>query len=378
MVLSIRTLTKVCHISSVHPSKDPRIRLKQVESLSQNGFDVTFVTGDLNAAENGAARIVKVSPGNANRLMRMLVTSPRCIWEAAKLRADIYHIHDPELLPWAWFLLFLRKPVVYDVHEDYLTSVSQKRYIPRSLRALAGRIVAFSEVLLSAPFYKVIAEKYYARRFPTAVSILNYPQVDRLLSIRAFDATSIQLLYTGSVSEDRGAINMSKLADHHAEIRVSVVGRCSDDLAARMYAVADDGSARLKIDRNDGYVPFESIVATYSQGCWLAGLALFPDSPHYREKELTKFFEYMAVGLPIIASDFPVWKELIQDQGVGLCVAHGDMDAISAAIDWLRTNPRAAERMSMRGKELVKQKYRWDTQARKLINFYSELSRDRS
>jgi glycosyltransferase involved in cell wall biosynthesis len=104
---------------------------------------------------------------------------------------------------------------------------------------------------------------------------------------------------------------------------------------------------------------------------------LFPNTEHYREKELTKFFEYMAVGLPIIASDFPVWKRLIEDQGVGICVPPGDNQSIESALNWLKANPGEAQEMGRRGKELARTQYSWESQAARLIDFYEEILGER-
>jgi glycosyltransferase involved in cell wall biosynthesis len=136
---------------------------------------------------------------------------------------------------------------------------------------------------------------------------------------------------------------------------------------------AGNAAGRLRLLGDGGYVCFERIVDQYRSGNWLAGLATFPDTAHYREKELTKFFEYMAVGLPIIASDFPAWRRLIEDSGVGLCVDPESPRGAAEAIEWLRRNPTEAMRMGERGRELVRSEYNWEKEGRKLVGFYRSL-----
>ena len=152
-----------------------------------------------------------------------------------------------------------------------------------------------------------------------------------------------------------------------------LIGQCAiEDLRTELEAKAA-ADPRLRVTLAKGWVPRDTIAATYAQP-WTCGLALFPDTPHYREKELTKFFEYMAAGLPIVCSDFPVWRELVEGNGVGYCVDPEDPAAAAAAIRRLRDDPAGARAMGERGRELVATRYNWDSQARKLVDLYRRLA----
>jgi glycosyltransferase involved in cell wall biosynthesis len=296
------------------------------------------------------------------------------IVRAFREEADIYQFHDPELLLWSWLLLAKRVPVVYDVHEDYVTAVRQREYMPKPIRVALASIIGVFERVASAPFHRIIAERYYARRFPDAQPILNYPFRD-LLDVRpAFSSESNRVLYTGNITLDRGALQIARLVKRVADLEVVAVGECSNETAARMRVEAGTAADRLHLLGDGGYVCFDRIVEQYRIGNWLAGLAIFPDTAHYREKELTKFFEYMAVGLPIIASNFPAWRRLIQNEGVGLCVDPESPHSAAEAIEWLRRNPAEAARMGDRGRELVRTEYNWDREGKKLVGFYRSLT----
>lgn len=362
----------VVHLSSAHASSDPRIRLKELASVVSIGWRATFVTGDLDASGGDGVEILRVWPGNRSRLARLLLTSWLCVFRALRVKANVYHIHDPELLLSAW-LLRLRAPVVYDIHEDYVTSIEQKTWLPRLARGPLAALCGRAEALASVPCARVIAERYYASRFPGALPILNYPTSALYRSGAGFDANSRHLLYTGNVSLDRGAEHMARMLLAHGDVELTMVGRCSPAVAAAVRRVAGGRADDLTLVGEARYVPFEEIVGHYRHGGWLAGLALFPDTPHYREKELTKFFEYMAFGLPIIASDFPAWRRLIADQGVGLCVDPEDMDAVADAIETLRNEPARAQAMSERGRELAATRYNWESEGRRLTEFYEQL-----
>src|SRR5438477_3719123 len=126
-----------------------------------------------------------------------------------------------------------------------------------------------------------------------------------------------------------------------------------------MQIAAGAGSERLFFEGIDAYVPFARIRAAYEAGGWLCGLAVFPSTPHYVEKELTKFFEYMQAGLPIVCSTFPIWRALIAKEGTGLCVPPDEPQAIAAAVDWLIQHPVEAERMGRNGQRLVLERFNW-------------------
>lgn len=364
---------RAVHISSVHPSEDPRIRRKQISALLGAGWHVTFVTGDMSAKPCDAANVVRVSPGRTSRLARLFLTSPRCIVAAWRENADIYHFHDPELIPWAWLLLLKGKPVVYDIHEDYRTSLLQKEWIPQRLRKIVACVGDFAERIGSRPFTKIIAERYYKTRFPGSFEILNYSvQVSPQIKI-SHRPGSNRLLYTGNVTPDRGALNMAALVKARVDLNVTIVGRCSPEMAAQLRHIAHNHEG-LTLVGEGRYVPFQEIARHYESGGWLAGIALFPDTEHYRQKELTKFFEYMSAGLPIIASRFPAWERLIESQGVGLCVDPANPDSVGEAVDWLLSHPVEGLAMSRRGQALVREKYNWEHEGRRLIELYAQLA----
>lgn len=92
--------------------------------------------------------------------------------------------------------------------------------------------------------------------------------------------------------------------------------------------------------------------------------------PNYVDAQPNKMFEYMSAGLPVIASNFPLWKEIIEGNQCGICVNPLEPKEIAAAIDWLTQNPEAAEQMGKNGRKAVEEKYNWQNEEEKLINLY--------
>lgn len=366
---------KVAHLTSVHAITDPRILYKECASLAALGYDVVLIAPHHRAEVVEGVRIRPV-PRERGRVRRMT----RCVWNVYRAAVaedcDVYHFHDPELIPVGLALRLRGKPVVYDVHEDYRTSIAQKPYLPRLVRGIAGAIFGALEQLASRAFRVVLAERYYQRRFGRGQLVLNYPlgeEIDRSPPPSGAPGDPIRLLYTGGISEDRGALIHARIPALDDRYEVHMIGRCDPALATRMRALAGPAASRLIITGEGYHVPYAQILDAYRQGGWTAGLALFPDTPHYRDKELTKFFEYMAAGVPVVCSDFDVWRALIEDTACGITVDPYDVEGIRTAIEFLRGNPEEAVRMGSRGRDAVATRFNWAREAGRLAELYGSM-----
>jgi hypothetical protein len=94
------------------------------------------------------------------------------------------------------------------------------------------------------------------------------------------------------------------------------------------------------------------------------GLVVLHRVPKYVAAYPTKLFEYMAAGVPVIASNFPLWKAIVDEAGCGLTVDPYDADALAEAMRWLLEHPEEAEAMGERGRVAVRERYGWDGEAR--------------
>lgn len=367
---------RVAHLTSVHEVTDPRIFYKQCVTLARHGYDVVLVAPHEHDDMRCGVRIRAVRRARG-RALRLLFTVFG-VWKAAVAEdCEVYHLHDPELLLVGLFLKLRGKTVVYDVHEDYRTAIRQKSYLPRVLRGPLAVVMGWVDAIAARLFNLVLAERYYERRFPRGTVIANYPVYTTLRSgphstPRANGKAA--LLYTGVVSEDRGALIHAGLVHLRDDIEVHVVGRCSPELAARMREVAGNRRNQLQIVGEGYHVPYERIVEAYNQREWLAGLALFPSTPHYREKELTKFFEYMAAEIPVLCSNFPAWQRLIRGTDCGIAVDPRDSGELRAALDRIIGSDKEARRMGRNGQEAVANRYNWEAEGRRLLDLYSSFT----
>jgi glycosyltransferase involved in cell wall biosynthesis len=373
-------MQKIAHLTSAHPPYDTRIFYKECRTLARAGYDVALIAPHDRSEVDDGVRIRGV-PRPRGRLERLSSTAWHVYQAALAENAEIYHFHDPELVYIGLLLRLHGKRIIYDIHEDYLAAIRQREYLPVFLRRLLSSFWGVFETLATKPFKRVLAEKYYAQRFPNGVTVLNYPLLNNpfMNDPAAFHTvdnerhTRPRLLYTGNVTEDRGALLHAQLVTLVADVEVHIVGHCNPDLANRMREIAGNEGDRLYIEGEGFRVPFERIVDYYMQGNWTAGLAVFPPTPAYSRKELTKFFEYMGSGIPILCSDFPVWQSLMEETRAGLCVDPRDPKAIAKAIRFLVAHPEEAERMGENGRQAVSERYNWDFEAQKLLAVYSGL-----
>ena len=365
---------KVVHMTTVHQPFDTRIYHKECLSLKKAGYEVTLIApADEAAVARSEVRLLPVKK-QSGKLLRMLLSPWEAFRIARRLDADYYHIHDPELLPVAWLLKTEENVVVYDVHEDYETSIQQKDYLNKRIAKAAAALYSGMEKTLSEKLELCLAEKYYKDKYPDGKCILNYPVLnEKLLAHQPAEKPDNALLYTGNVSLDRGALQHAALPLLDEKITVHLTGKCPAPLAEQMLETAGAGRDRLTLEGVDRFIEREEIDATYISRPWLAGIALFPPTDHYKRKELTKFFEYMSAGLPIICSNFPIWKDFIEKHRCGIAVNPDSDREIRAAVEYLRTHPVEAREMGRNGKQAVMGKLNWQEQEKELVSWYEEI-----
>lgn len=368
---------KVCHLTSAHTSSDSRIFIKECLTIAYAGYETHLVaTGGSSHTKNGVH--IHGVPKADRRLKRFTATVFRTYQKAQSLNAHIYHFHDPELIL-AGILLKLRgKWVIYDVHEDAPQQTLIKHWINPGLRRLVAWFMEGLDWLATKKCDGIIAATpSIAKRFPSSktITVQNFPILNELMldAPTAYQERPPIVVYAGMISAMRGIKEM-----------VQAVGLLPADLNAQLYIAGsfDPDELENEIKKLSGWdrVKFlgwqsrQRIAAIFGQS--RLGLVLFHPAPNHIKAQPSKLFEYMSAGIPVVASDFPLWKEIIESAGCGLLVDPLNPKAISEAIRWLLEHPKEAEVMGKRGQKLVRERYNWDREAEKLLNFYKKIKRN--
>lgn len=363
-------------MTTVHHPYDPRIYYKQCLSLHKANYDVTLISQSADGKEEMDMPIKHIPLKTyTSRWKRMIFGTWDAYKKAKKQQADIYVFHDPELLFAAALLKKQHNIVVYDIHEDYITSILQKDYLNKPIKKLIAKTYALMEKLFTRKMALSLAEKYYQDIYHRGVCILNYPLLnENMMQLdRKQQEPENSVLYTGNVTVERGARIHATLPKLDPNLKVQFIGKCPSSLAAEMKQIAKGQASHLHIEGIDAFVVKERIEEMYLSRRWLAGIALFPPTEHYMKKELTKFFEYMNAGLPIICSNFPVWKQFIETYECGIAVDPYNEVEIKSAIQTLRDNPDLAYQMGENGRRAVVEELNWQAEERKLLRWYDEL-----
>jgi glycosyltransferase involved in cell wall biosynthesis len=365
---------RVVHLTSVHRAFDTRIFHKECRSLAMAGYDVTLVAphAEGDGVQDGV-KLRAIRPPR-NRRERILRTVGDLFKTALKLDADIYHFHDPELMPIGGMLKVLGKRVIYDVHEDYSGAMEGKKWIPRSLRAAAASAVTGGEIAFSSVYDRVIAATpRIALKFPRRKTrvVQNFPWTNELYRSNApkYPEREPIAAYVGAISNFRGLREMSQAVALTAkELPVRLV------TAGKVFAGAEAESAE---QTTGGLVEHLGLLNRNQVADLLArarvGLMLLHPLQNYVAAQPTKLFEYMSAGIPVIASDFPLSRQLVESCGCGLLVDPLDPVAIATALVWLLQHPSEAEQMGRNGQRAVTERFNWESESERLIGAYTEL-----
>lgn len=367
-------LRKVCILTTVHQPFDTRIFHKQAKTLVKAGYEVILIAQHERNEVVEGVRIVPLSKPQ-NRALRMLLLSWQAFCLASHEKASVYHFHDPELIPVGILLKLRGKRVIYDVHEDVPKQILSKEWIPRPLRKLVAGMAWTFEKVASWIFDAVIAAvPAIARRFPKykTVVVQNFPILGELVTPEAlpYRGRPAKIIYVGGITAIRGINEM-----------VKAMSLLPEDLNARLVLVGEFTPPSLKEEvesmpgweRIDflGWQDRTSVARLLGEA--RVGLVLFHPVPNHTKSQPNKLFEYMSAGIPVVASDFPLWREIVEGAGCGILVNPLDPKAIAEAIRYLLTNPEEAEKMGRRGQEAVYKKYNWDAEKEKLLLLYEKL-----
>lgn len=363
---------KVCHITSAHPRYDVRILYKECISLSNNKYDVTLIVSDDKKDEIvDGVKIISTQFKPKNRLDRFINANKKIYKKAVNIDASIYHLHDPDLLPLGNKLKRLGKKVIFDSHEDVPEQIKDKQWIPRFIRDVVSNIYEIYEKYSAKRYDAVISvTPHIVERFSkinsNAVMITNYPIIDPNEEIIRNPTKAI--CFAGGISEQWSHDKIIHAIEKIEDIKYILAGNGKNQYMEDIKKLSGWNKVEYK-----GKIPHSEVKNIYSQS--IAGMALNHSSQAKGEGTLgnTKLFEFMEAKLPVICSDYKLWKDIVEKNNCGICVNPNNLDEIKGAIEYILKNPPKAILMGENGRSVVIEKYNWSTQEEELVKLYQRL-----
>lgn len=371
-------MSSVCILTSAHPAFDTRIFHKQAVSLRQAGYEVTLISHHPESTTRDGIEIEALPPVDTH--WDRFVDLWDLYKSAIKKDADVYHLHDPGLLPVGVGLSARTDAkIIYDVHEQYEKAFQYYDFPPDFITPAFVKFYPRFQSLCCMKFDGVITtnlsttKQFRQAGHQNVVAIHNYPITDKI-KIGKADVESTAdfiLAYVGSMGPIRGLKQMlnctHKLCDQGYDVELWLLG----DLGQYKEMVISH-TERHNIKDNIrlfGYVDYSEIFS-YLQN---ADVGLVFLDPNYIQHDIpTKLFEYMYVNLPVVVTRTESTERIV-DRSFGRLTEFNDIDDQARVIGDLLDNPEQRRSMGKYGQELVEKRYNWEHEEDRLISFYNMI-----
>ncbi len=368
-------------LTTTHPYTDGRIFQKEARSLAKKHAVTIIAPGDIpDRFDEAGIKIIAVKKSKS--LLFHPLTILRIFLVARKVDTDVFHCHEPDSLLIGLVLkLLLRKPVVYDVHEHWPSEIPFDFHIQEGSKRqkVLGSIVNIIECLLAKQSDGIIAvSESVAERFekrgvrPIIISNFSIPEYN--ISCHSDNEGNVVVSVAGNMHLFHGILEgilaVERIITRHTDVSLKLIGNIRFDLED----CVPDMSGNWGWIEKTGYLPYDRMYEELGKGS--IGLLLF--QPHYYNISIglpNKLFDYMLMGLPVVASDLPEIRRVVEDADCGILVNPADVEVIAEAIDYLLSNPAEARRMGENGRKAVIEKYNWGNMEKVLLEFYETLEK---
>ena len=374
---------KVCHLASKHKMNDMRIFEKECKSLAKGGFDVTLIGfGDQPKTEtiDGVRCIVLYCPIKNN--LELLRKRNKLSLEAAlQVDADIYHLHEPELLPIGMKLKRKGKIVIFDSHEYYgwqlRDNIHKIKVIktPASLMKVLGSLYMRYEKHVCMKIDGVVqvctmnGVDYFDHRCRKTLFIRNLPSLSdytRKTPIDYSQGPAVAMI--GGITKERGITQLIEAACQ-AKAKLLLAGAFSPKTyetelkALPAYACVD----------YKGFLDKNGMVALLEEANIGASTLLNVGQYDKIDTLPTKVYDYMSMQLPVVISNTGFAQKMNDKYHFAICVNPANPEEIANAIRWIHEHPEQAYEMGNNGRKAIEEEFNWEKESEKLIGFYNEL-----
>lgn len=363
---------KVCHMTSAHSPEDVRIFHKECTSLAKAGYEVYLVARGPSYEKNGV-HITGIGEVTGGRMKRMTQVTRQVYQAALAVDADLYHFHDPELLPYGLKLRRRGKKVIFDSHENTLDQIQEKPWIPNYIRTPMFHCFNWYQKFVCRRLTAVISVsphicEYFEAFQPRVAMVTNYPDYHETESLP--ETGSRKLCFAGGISEQWNHETIIRALEALPGTRYVLLGSGDTSYMERLAALPGWSQVEYR-----GRVPHEQVSAILADCSVGMSVLSYSYNTGMRRGTLgnTKIYEQMMAGLPIICTDFDLWKEMVETYHCGICVTPEDTEGVTNAIRFLLDNPDEARRMGENGRQAVQKEFNWSVAEKKLLALYEEI-----
>ena len=371
----MKEMIKVCHLTSVHKRYDTRIYQKMCRSLAKNGYDVTLlVMDDLPDETKDGVKIVSVPFKPKNRIDRIINSGRKIYKKALELDCDLYHFHDPELLPVGLKLKRRGKKVIYDSHEDYPEQIMGKEWIPRVFRKLLSFMFKRYETMVCRKLDAVVfpctvnGKNIFKGRAAKNAIIGNVSILRQSVFCKEnVSKKTDQICLTGGLTESRGVTSLVK-AMELCDAKLVMAGSIEENYLHFLQSLP----GWQKVDYR-GRVSFEEAQDIISSSC--IGTSILRNTQQYGNIDIfaTKIYEYMNENIPVVMNNAHYNKVQNDRLHFGICVNPDSPEEIASAINYLLSHPQEAKEMGSNGRRAVETEFNWSVEEKKLLELYQEI-----
>ncbi|MBV8552860.1 MAG: glycosyltransferase [Acidobacteriaceae bacterium] len=353
-------------LTTVHDAIDVRIFHREAKTLKEAGFRVSIIAPHP-VTERRDGILIDALPHPANRLKRLLLS--RVVIERARCHPGaLFIFHDPELLGVGIVLRILGERVVYDCHENLPMQIFQKPWLPFILKwCLAPAAWLVEHVCSRLLTGVIVVGETYAGRFPRkrTVVVRNFALLGSIPDdgdVKPIGERRAVVIYAGGLSHIRGI----------AELVEAFIGLESVGAELWLVGAFDCEKFRLRIlsslPQNVKWLgrrTYSEVLRLYKQA--KIGAVLHCSAPNHRHAIPIKILEYLAAGLPVVASNLPQFSDIVRD--CGLQVDPHNVEEIRKAIRTLLSEDCRIAEMSKIARDRAAKCYSWNTEGQKLVDF---------
>lgn len=364
---------KICHLSSAHGQEDIRIFHKECVSLAKAGYEVYEITKGKTYDKSGV-HIIGVESRGTGRLQRMVGVTHRVYRKAIEIDADVYHAHDPELLPVLMKLKRRGKKVIFDSHEHTVGTIEEKTYLPKLFRKIIQsayesyqtRICCRLDAVITAtPNVTAYFQSVGCHR---VIDLCNFPIISGKLADP--DYSSRTVVFAGGISPQWNHEGIIRAIARLDNVRYLLCGVAESAYIERLCRLPGWEKVDFK-----GRMPYEQVSEILKSSA--VGLSLLTPGANTDGENgnmaNNKIFEEMMAGLPVICTNFVRWGQFVNRYDCGLCIDPHDERMIAEAIQRLISNPEEAKRMGHNGRLAVEREFNWSVEEKKLLALYKTI-----